>query len=211
MVALSPLEIWACGYFGTYHSADGGETWAKKSNGGGWAMSFVSEEEAWTVDDNRLAHMTDGENWVELTVPGGLPWLRLRGPYLTDIQFVGKDNGWIVGQETPVMYTPDGGANWYRQGVPAEVTDTQPRIYAIHCIDQTNGWAVGSQGTIMRSTSANSVGMRLWGGSGDLLPISIIAAVAVAAAAGGVVMVRHRKGGIVPATPETAPSPEGSA
>ncbi len=204
MVALSPLEIWACGYFGTYHSVDGGESWTKRSIGGGWAMSFVSEDEAWIVDDNRLAHMTDGEDWVELTVPGGLPWLRLRGPYLTDIQFVDKANGWIAGQETPVMYTPDGGANWYGQSVPATVEETDPRIYAIHCIDQTHGWAVGSLGTVMRSTSANSVGVRLWGGSDDPIILSVIAAIAVGIVTGGVVIVRRRRRRTAAATPDAA-------
>jgi len=193
IVALSPLDIWACGYSGTYHSTDGGQTWAKMFNLGGWAMSFVSNTEAWLVDDDWLAHMTNGENWTELTVPGGIPWFRLMGPYLTDIQFVDEDHGWIVGIETPVMYTPDGGANWYRQSVPSIVDDTDPRIMAIDCINVTYGWAVGSNGVIMRTTSADSLGARLWGGSADPLFLSVIGAVAVVIVGGVFVICRRRK------------------
>jgi len=205
MVVLSPLDIWACGYSGTYHSTDGGQTWAKMFNLGGWAMSFVSSTEAWLVDDDWLAHMTNGENWTELTVPGGIPWFRLMGPYLTDIQFVDEDHGWIVGIETPVMYTPDGGANWYRQSVPSIVDDTDPRIMAIDCINVTHGWAVGSNGVIMRTTSADSLGVRLWGGSADPLFLSAIAAVVVVIT-GGVFVFCRRKRRSVGSPPTAKPS-----
>jgi photosystem II stability/assembly factor-like uncharacterized protein len=193
MVVLSPLDIWACGYSGIYQSTDGGETWKHVSNMGGWSMSFVTETEAWVVDDSRLAHMTDGENWTELTIPGGFPWFRLMDPYLSDVQFIDKYHGWIVGMETPVMYTPDGGANWYEQGIPAGVADTRPRIMAICCIDETHGWAVGSGGVIMRTTSANSLGARLWGGSADLPILSVIGTAIVAVVASGVFVLHRRK------------------
>jgi photosystem II stability/assembly factor-like uncharacterized protein len=171
-------------------------------------MSFVDENEAWIVDDNRLAHMTNGETWTELSVPGGFPWLRLRGPYLSDIQFVDTNNGWIVGQETPVMYTPDGGANWYRQSVPTGVTDKQPRIMAIHCVDLTHGWAVGWQGTVMKSAGANELGVRLWGGSDDLLLVSVIGAVALVVAIGVIRIHCHRRRAVL-ATPAAASSASG--
>ncbi len=193
MAVVSPLDVWACGFSGTYHSTDGAETWVKTFNLGAWAMSFVSDTEAWLVDDDWLAHMTNGENWTELTVPGGFPWFRLMGPYLTDVQFIDKEHGWIVGIETPVMYTPDGGANWYRQTVPARVEETNPRVNAICCINRTYGWAVGSNGVIMRTTSANSLGVRLWGGSADPLFLSAIAAVVVVITGGVFVLCRRKR------------------
>jgi photosystem II stability/assembly factor-like uncharacterized protein len=206
MVVLSPLNIWACGYSGIYHSSDGCETWKQVSNMGGWSMSFVSETEAWVVSDSRLAHMTNGENWTELAVPGAFPWLSLRlmGPYLSDVQFIDKYHGWVVGTETPVMYTPDGGANWYRQSVPFMVTDTRSRVMAICCIDETHGWAVGWNGVIMRTTSADSLGARLWGGSADVLFLSAISAVVVAIV-GGVFVVRRRRRRPVASTPGPNP------
>jgi LPXTG-motif cell wall-anchored protein len=170
-------------------------------------MSFVSETEAWVVSDNRLAHTTDGENWTELAVPGAFPWLSLRlmGPYLSDVQFIDKDHGWIVGTEIPVMYTPDGGANWYRQGVPSTVADTIAPIMAICCIDQTHGWAVGWNGVIMRTTSGDSLGPRLWGGSADVLILSAIGAVVVLVV-GGVIVFRRRRRKPIASAPGVNPA-----
>jgi len=211
IVLLSPLNIWACGFGGVYHSTDGGETWVKTSSLGAWAMSFVSATEAWLVDDNRLAHMTNGENWTELAIPGAFPWLSLRlmAPYLSDVQFIDKDHGWIVGAEIPVMYTPDGGANWYRQSVPSTVADTIAPIMAICCIDQTHGWAVGWNGVIMRTTSADSLGARLWGGSADLLIFSVIGTAVVVVVVSGVFVLHRRKHKATVSRPEAKPiSPE---
>ncbi len=211
IIVLSPLNIWACSFDGVYHSTDGGETWVKTSSPGGWAMSFVSVTEAWLVDDDLLAHMTDGENWTELAIPGAFPWLSLRlmAPYLSDVQFIDKDHGWIVGTEIPVMYTPDGGANWYRQSVPSTVTDTMSRIKAICCIDQTHGWAVGWNGVIMRTTSANSLGARLWGGSADPLIFSVMGTAVAVVVVSGVFVLYRRKHKATVSGPEAKPiSPE---
>ncbi|MHC4913531.1 MAG: WD40/YVTN/BNR-like repeat-containing protein, partial [Planctomycetota bacterium] len=117
---LSTVDIWAIGFSGIYHSTDGGVTWEKVSNWGGSALSFVSESEGWAIGSARLAHTIDGNTWVELVVPMRAPLFRMfEGPFCSDIQFIDENNGWIVGTEIKVMYTPDGGANWYQQSVPA--------------------------------------------------------------------------------------------
>jgi photosystem II stability/assembly factor-like uncharacterized protein len=180
---LSSADIWTIGFVGIYHSTDGGVTWDDVSNRGGWALSFVSESEGWAIGDNRLAHTIDGNIWEELVVPMRAPLFRLQAPYTTDIQFIDENNGWIVGTEIKVMYTPDGGANWYQQSVPAEV-------------NQTHGWAVGSDGIIMRTTTGNSLGNRLWYGMTDPLFLSILSiiAVVVAVPVGVFIIRRYRRG-----------------
>jgi photosystem II stability/assembly factor-like uncharacterized protein len=209
MVVLSATDIWASGFSGTYHSNDGGGTWVKTFGKGGWTMSFVTSTEAWLVDDNLLAHMTEGGNWTELPIPGAYPWLsfRLMAPYLSDVQFIDKDHGWIVGTEVPVMYTPDGGANWYEQSVPPTVSDTMSRIRAICCIDQTHGWAVGWNGVIMRTTSANSLDARLWGGSADVLIFSVIGVAAAAVVSGVIFVLYRRKHRATVSVPNLEPTP----
>ncbi|MHA2241057.1 MAG: YCF48-related protein [Candidatus Thorarchaeota archaeon] len=170
---LSSVDIWTIGFRGIYHSLDGGMTWDNVSNRGGWALSLVSESEGWAISDERLAHMIDGNTWEELVVPMRVPLFRMfEGPFCSDIQFIDEYNGWIVGREIPVMYTPDGGANWYQQSVPAEVNS---RIRAVNFINQTHGWAVGWDGILMRTTTGNSFGNRLWYGITDPLFLSIIA------------------------------------
>lgn len=188
---LSSFDIWAIGSGGIYHSLDGGVTWEQVSNRGGWSLSFVNEYEGWAIGDNRLAHTTDGRTWEELIVPMRYPAYRLTGPYCTDILFIDEDNGWIVGSEIPVMYTPDGGVNWYHQSVPVEVNR---RIMAVDFINQTHGWAVGSGGIIMRTITGNSLGYRLWYGLTDPLFLSIVAVVVVGVITSsvGIFLIRRR-------------------
>ncbi len=187
---LSSSNVWAIGYYGIYHSQDGAETWEQVSNRGGWTLSFVSETEAWAVGDDRLAHMTDGQTWVELPVPARFPiggsWFGLT--YLTDILFLDADNGWIVGDRIPVMYTPNGGADWYEQSVPEAVTE---RLIAVDFVNSTHGWAVGSGCTIIRTTKGNTLGTRLWNGVTDRVFLSIVGLVAVVII--GVVFVFNRR------------------
>ena len=189
---VSQLDIWASGYNGIYHSLDGGETWERSSSRGGWALSFVSDNEGWVVDDNRLAHTVDGQTWTELTVPMRYPAFRLSAPYTTDIQFVDEDNGWIVGDEIKVMYTPNGGHVWYEQSVPSEVNS---RVMAVDFINATHGWAVGYDGVIMRTYRGNTLGGRLWMGFTDpqFLTILSVVGVAVVVIVGGVIGVRRRR------------------
>ena len=187
---LSSSNVWAMGIYGIYHSQDGAETWEQVSNRGGWTLSCVSDTEAWAVGDNRLAHMTDGQTWVELPVPARFPiggdWFKL--PYLTDILFVDADNGWIVGTEIQVMYTPNGGADWYEQSVPEAVSD---RLIAVDFVNSTHGWAVGYGGTIIRTTKGNTLGTRLWNGMTDRVFLSVVGVVAIVII--GVVFVFNRR------------------
>ena len=193
-IAILPSgDMWACGPSGPFHSTDGGDTWTNRSRIGGLSMSFVSSEEGWMSCLNSLAHMADGENWVRLIAPGILPWFNFMGPSLTDIEFVDKSNGWVVGQEPAVMYTPDGGANWYRQTVSVSIQEIRPYMNAMQCINETHGWAVGSLGTILRTTTANDLGTRLFGGSDDPISFAAIATIVAAVAGGGVLYERGKR------------------
>jgi hypothetical protein len=77
--------------------------------------------------------------------------------------------------------------------VPAEVNN---RIVAVDFINQTHGWAVGSDGIIMRTTTGNSLGNRLWYGMTDPLFLSILSiiAVVVAVPVGVFIIRRYRRG-----------------
>ncbi len=179
----SSLDVWTIGWSGIYHSEDGAETWEQVYSYGGWGFSFVSDDEAWAVGDGILMHMADGASWHSLAIPSRAPVPRLRSPYLSDILFIDSTNGWIVGSEIPVMYTPDGGANWYEQSISEEIIS---RLYSIDFINSTHGWAVGSRGTILYTTNGNMIENRLWNGMTDpifLLIIGMISAVII----GGIV------------------------
>lgn len=163
-------EVWAIGIFGIYHSEDAGETWEKSFNRGGWSLSFVSDTEAWAVADTWLAKMTDGETWVLQSSPRNSPFPPPKAPYFSDIFFIDSENGWIVGSETEIAYTPNGGLDWYSQEFPVDT-----RVTSIDFINLTHGWVVGFDGYILRTTNGNSLGTHLWMGiSNPFISVFII-------------------------------------
>ena len=178
---LSSFDMWAIGFFGIYHSTDGGFTWIQSHDRGGWSMSFVSELEAWAVADNMLVHMTDGNTWVDQILPRPISSSGLQYPYFTDVVFKDCNHGWIVGLETPVAYTPDGGTTWYAQTVQSEV---RQRIMTVDFLNQTYGWAAGHNGIIMKTHRGNNMDIQLIDNGNQLnmsifLSISLISIVAV--------------------------------
>lgn len=185
----SDTEGWAIGFEGIYHSIDGGETWIQKHNRGGWALSFISDTEAWAVADGWIAHMADGETWVTQASPRTSPFPPPLLPYYSDIQFLDANNGWIVGDESKVIYTPNGGLDWYSQEFPTDI-----RLTAIDFINLTHGWVVGNGGYIYRTTQGNTLGTRLYTGLVDPILLSIGGVLGAAVfISGSVIYIRRRK------------------
>ena len=150
---------WILGIYGIYHTADGGDTWQKVFDYGGWSFDFIDDKEAWMVGDNMLAHMTDGKNWYRvLPMPKykSDPILLPDIPYFTDVDFIDHYHGWIVGMNPASIYTPNSGRDWYWLAMPDDfVSDDYPRLNAVLFINQTFGWAVGGNGYILRTTSGD--------------------------------------------------------
>lgn len=173
---LSSTEAWAIGYNGIYHTDDSCLTWEQKYSHGGWALSLINTQEAWAVDDDMLAHMVDGETWTEQPLPRITPFPLSAPPYFSDIIFVDRNNGWIVGSETAVMYTPNGGYDWYEQSSQIEPIS---RLMAVDFINATHGWAVGHNGILIRTMHGDVLGSRLWLGMTD--PVFLSSVVVIAA------------------------------
>jgi photosystem II stability/assembly factor-like uncharacterized protein len=172
-------HVLAIGWFGIYYSDDLGESWEQVYEYGGWSLAVLDDGQSWAVSDSSLMHSNDYVTWANLPVPGRSPFPGLSPPYLSDIFFLDDTHGWIVGDQIPIMYTPDGGATWYEQSTSEEING---RLMAVDFINQTHGWAVGSNGIILRTTEGNLLEHRLWMGPTDplfLLPISTIAVIAI--------------------------------
>ena len=181
-------EGWVIGFFGIYHTQDGGNTWEKTHNHGGWALSSVGNGEGWAVGDDMLAYTSNGETWSEKPLPSR-SLLMLRLPYFSGVHFVDADKGWVIGSEPSVMYTPNGGIDWYEQSVSAET-----RLMSIDFINNTHGWAVGHGGYILRTTHGDSLGPRFWNGVTDRVLLSMVGLVAVAIIGIAFVFNRRKRG-----------------
>jgi photosystem II stability/assembly factor-like uncharacterized protein len=181
------LEGWVIGFYGLYHTDDGGDTWEEQFEFGGWSMSFVSDTEAWAVADSWLAHMTDGETWVEQPIPQLTP-VSTASPYFTDVLFLDSENGWLAGSENEMIYTPNGGRDWYSQDFPRDT-----RVMAIDFFNVTHGWATGWGGYIYRTTKGNTLGSRLWAGLADPVFLTIVGAIAAVVLITSGICIRQRR------------------
>ncbi len=160
----------AIGFDGIYQSTDGGYSWEKNFDKGGWAIEYSDSLHGWAIADDMLAKTSDDMTWQEIPIPSGSPIPGFRDAYLTDIQFYDESHGWIIGSEPPIMYSSDGGNTWYAQGVDIGLS----RLLAVDFINETHGWASGYHGKILRTQQGNSIGTRLWQGATDPLFLSII-------------------------------------
>ena len=150
----SSLIGWAIGSYGIYHTSDGGISWEVYHTKGGWDFSFLSDTEAWAVGDGMLAHMVDGMNWIEQSLPAN-EYYRL--PYMTDIQFLNATHGWIGASDPMIAHTQNGGIDWYEQ-----IVSYDTRIMSLNLINATHGCAIGWGGHIFRTTRANELGEYSW-------------------------------------------------
>jgi len=183
-------EVWAIGFFGIYHSTDMAETWTQVYDNGGWALSMLDAGEGWAVSDGALMHTSTGTDWIDFPIPGHAPFRGFTPPYFSDILFI-EENGWIVASEIPIMHTPDGGSTWYTQSISIQINR---RMMALDFLNSTYGWAVGSGGVILKTTTGTDLGTRLWNGMTDPLFIAIVGSiVSVAVVITGGLFYRRRK------------------
>ena len=152
--------MWAGGLDGIFHSQDGGQTWTQQFNRSTRGLAIVSETEGWACYlDSRLSHMIDGEYWIEGHTPSRASYFNWATAFYMDLEFINPKQGWMVGSDVGVAYTPDGGLNWYEQKLPPRWSS----LRAVDFINETHGWAVGWNGDIYRTRTGNQYGRRLIG------------------------------------------------
>lgn len=187
----TPEVMDAIGFDGIYHSDDGGVSWQLVFNKGGWALSFATRNDGWAVADNMLAETRTGTSWEETPVPSSFPIPGFRKPYLTDTQFIDDSSGWIVGSQTAVMHTVDGGASWHSQGVDIGLS----RLLSVDFLNETHGWTSGGNGRILHTVRGNVTVSRLWRGLSDPVFLAIVGGLSlgVVSIIGGFIWRRRKK------------------
>jgi photosystem II stability/assembly factor-like uncharacterized protein len=152
---VSATQGWAVGGEGTIlRTTNGGQSWQAQSSGAGFAdlvsVHFINSSTGWATGFENffspgviLRTDNGGQTWVAQPQDNsdGVEWLR--------VFFVDETNGWILGStgSAGLLRTTNGGATWTRITIPASSTLT-----GLHFADALNGWVVGYDGTILRST-----------------------------------------------------------
>lgn len=109
------------------------------------------------------------QGWTQQQLPSGVN--ELKGVFFTDAQ-----TGWAVGSDGffgpgTIVHTNDGGTNWLRQQPGTSAT-----LNAVHFVSATQGWAVGGEGTILRTTNGGQSWQAQSSGAGfaDLVSVHFI-------------------------------------
>jgi photosystem II stability/assembly factor-like uncharacterized protein len=144
-------------------SPDGQKAWSvslgggiiKTTNGGDY-WSLVEGTDDLTLCD--ICRVDDDTLWsvgkrgiIIRSIDGGDTWESKSKPEFSGLDFRGSyfedaDHGWVVGDEK-VLFTSEGGANWTEQAQVAGVN-----LYSINFADNSRGWTVGENGTILHTT-----------------------------------------------------------
>lgn len=133
----------------------------------GWSMAVTDEQSAqWSeimplaaksllLDIQEIAPdvvIAVGERGHVLkSTDGGLTWHQLRVPTratLTGLDFVDANKGWVVGHDSTILYTNDGGNSWKVQYSDPEAE--QP-LFDVVMRSEREGFAVGAYGLMLHT------------------------------------------------------------
>jgi photosystem II stability/assembly factor-like uncharacterized protein len=123
------------------HTEDAGESWTKQNSETDatlYHVDFRNEKQGWAVGERGTVLRTEdgGRTWGKVESPA-------RGTLLS-VQFVNEDEGWIVGRGGAILRSGNRGQTWVEQE-----SGTKQNLYALF-IDKKSGWAVGSNGLIVK-------------------------------------------------------------
>jgi len=103
-------------------------------------IQFVNETFGYSCGDNGEVLFTDdgGNTWNQQITPSN-------NPDMNALHFTDALNGWCSGEAGNIFHTITGGTTWFN-----DMSNTLDEISNIHLIDNTQGFAVGDNGTIIR-------------------------------------------------------------
>lgn len=127
-----------------YKSTDLGQSWTNVATAAGVSLAavyFQNETLGWSqrYSGAQFAYTRDGgKTWTEMTLPNGVNSLRL------------GEQSWIaVGSTGGIYVSTDSGATWN-----AAYTGTTSNLFAVSFTDAKTVWAVGGEGTLLKSEDA---------------------------------------------------------
>jgi hypothetical protein len=157
---------WAVGDWGiVLKTTDGGENWIDQSPIGDYEFTsvyFTDVNTGWVVgniyDPYILKTTNGGEDW-SFQYMGGM-YDRYNNIYFVDNNIgwvVGLGYGGFIGGDTGlILKTTDGGLNWIEQ-----TSGINTNLNSVCFINQNTGWAVGNNGTILRTTTSGVIPVEL--------------------------------------------------
>ncbi len=153
-------HVWAVGSNGTIvHTSDGGSTWSIQASGTTnqlKSVSFIDSLRGWAVG---MPGSLGVPGVILRTINGGLSWVTISSStsnYYYSIKFLDSLSGWSASYmpmqgRCIVSQTTDGGYGWSLRG------SIQNYLNCITMSDNSHGWVVGANGTIMATSGTGWV------------------------------------------------------
>jgi len=143
--------------FGLYCNTDrdmgrtnDGTSWFSVSTGGNDTAIFsdmfftANQDSGYLVHgDNILLTQDSGATWAVLYTAPGNPWI-------SGIDFVGKQYGYAVGENSMFYSTSDFGASWTPSDVNAVLPNITYALFELSMVSDILGYIVGQYGTIVK-------------------------------------------------------------
>ena len=112
----------------------------------------------------------------------------------SDVFFVDAQHGWIVGSNSTILHTTDGGMTWNRQ--PSQPLPFDIMLKKIRFINPQTGWVVGDDGTVLKTTDGGQTWMKKNTGTRTaLLAVSFVDAQHGWASGDGGLIISTKNGG----------------
>jgi photosystem II stability/assembly factor-like uncharacterized protein len=135
-------RAWIVGAGGAIlRTEDSGESWIKQVSNTTvtlFHVDFRNEKKGCAVGERGT---------ILVTEDGGRTWAKVASAArstLLSVQFVSDDEGWIVGRGGTILRSSNAGRSWIEQE-----SGTKQNLFALF-MTKKNGWAVGSNGLILR-------------------------------------------------------------
>jgi len=142
---IDKLHGWVLGPFQIWRTADGGLTWQTYSPPTYYGLAssfFLDPYEGWIGCGYGIVYHIEngGERWEEV-MPGPEKNKASEEIEFTDIFFISKNVGWVMGVRGELFRTLDGGKNW--RPLSFSIPGEGWFINSIYFLNKNEGWAVG--------------------------------------------------------------------
>lgn len=135
----------AAGLYGALYKRNNSPLWVEtnpKRFGAGTSIAWVTAQKGFVTLSSGFLLRTDngGDSWTETTL--------LEGIYTSRVAFADQNYGVIFTLSDTFFFTSNGGNNWIKRLLPTGTT--MPN--AVHFPTATSGYAVGNNGSIIKTT-----------------------------------------------------------
>ncbi len=153
------------GYGAVLHmTTDGGATWQKnvmstRVGDAGLEVQFADENTGWAL----IYNLDSATALFQKSIDGGKSWATATHDTVGIFCFVDTRSGWSIKNTASedssmwINHTTDGGVHWYTQYKDISAGG----FNAIQFTDSSNGWVVGGEGKILKTTDGGTTWLKV--------------------------------------------------